>query len=228
MLSNKQFLTWMLRRSRNGKAFGGFQWNPIGQWTEAPDWKPVRKCGNGLHGNDGYSTGAGVRFQNLDVDFCIYDPSDMIRINQNEIKVKRAMVLLRNRLPTGLKFSGDLDLSYSNIIELPDGLEVAGSLRLDNTNISKLPNDLVVTGVLTISNSNITELPAGLKVESLDLFNSKVSKMAEFSGLIIEEELEELEELDPRNTIIYRCDHHLTILEIELIVRQSPRSVNHL
>ena len=34
---------------KNGLSSGGFQWPKSGH-VEAPDWKPTRECGNGLHG----------------------------------------------------------------------------------------------------------------------------------------------------------------------------------
>ena len=36
---------------KDGKSHGGFQWPmEVGATVTAPDWKPAKKCGNGLHG----------------------------------------------------------------------------------------------------------------------------------------------------------------------------------
>ena len=29
---------WIVRTDNNGESYGGFRWNGIGEWTEAPDW----------------------------------------------------------------------------------------------------------------------------------------------------------------------------------------------
>lgn len=34
-----------------GESYGAFIWpTEIGSTVEAPDWKPTKECGNGLHG----------------------------------------------------------------------------------------------------------------------------------------------------------------------------------
>lgn len=180
--------TWMIRRSHNGKSYGGFQWNPVGQWTEAPDWKPTYYCGNGLHGNDQYSMG--FWSDAPDVDFCVYDPSDMIRIDNDKIKVKRAMVLLRNQLPDGLTIGGNLELGNTKITELPSNLTVHGDLNISyfspnalsspswRSYITKLPPGLRVYGNLDLRYTYIKELPSDIKVEGdLDLRYSLIKSL---------------------------------------------------
>jgi hypothetical protein len=160
---------FFLRLSNNGRSYRGFQWNPIGEWTEAPDWNPVRECGNGLHGNkhtQKYCTWSNYQ----DVDFCEYDPSDVADLWDN-IKVKHARVLLRNELPEGLKeWKGGMNLYGTNIKFLPDNLTVGGDLSLMNSNIRSLPNNLTVEGSLNIRGSKIKTLPDNLTVgEVLDI-----------------------------------------------------------
>src|SRR5437660_6609964 len=41
---------WMIRLSKDGRSYGGFVWNDVGIWTDAPDWNPEPVCGGGLHG----------------------------------------------------------------------------------------------------------------------------------------------------------------------------------
>ena len=152
---------WMLRRSDGGESYGGFQWEPIGEWTEAPDWRPTDECGHGLHGNSPKSKG--FWSYGKDLDFCEYDPRDVVKLG-GKIKVKRARILMRNQLPDGLKFRGDLDLTNTFITELPKGLTVGGSLDLRNSAIETLPDGLKVGGYLDLRDTNIQKLPDGLKV----------------------------------------------------------------
>ena len=121
---------WMLRRSNEGKSVSsdakGFQWQPVGEWTEAPDWDPAPRCGGGLHGNGplskGYWEGGG------NIDFCVVD-GDMVDIDDAEkVKVRRAMIVLRDTLPGGLSVGGFLDLEGTQITALPDGLSVGGRI----------------------------------------------------------------------------------------------------
>ena len=134
---------WMLRRSDNGQAYGGFQWNPIGEWTEAPDWDPTPKCGGGLHGSAPEAWGYFTDYSSI--DFCITDGERVI-IDDSKIKVSRAMVLLRNSLPEGLTVGGWLDLRGTQIASLPEGLTVGGGLVLSGTQITSLPEGVVVKG----------------------------------------------------------------------------------
>src|SRR3972149_9111364 len=81
---------WMVRSSDNGTADGGFKWQPIGEWTTAPDWDPTPECGNGLHGQGpggwGYSQG-GSRFE------LVQTKGKRISIDSNKIKVKSAKII---------------------------------------------------------------------------------------------------------------------------------------
>ena len=116
---------WMLRRSDGGKAYGGFQWNPVGEWTEAPDWNPQPVCGGGLHGSAPEAFGYFERRPTI--EFCITE-GKRVTIGDDKIKVPRAMILLVNQLPEGLSVGGSLDLEGTQITQLPEGLSVGGSL----------------------------------------------------------------------------------------------------
>ena len=111
---------WMLRRSDDGEAYGGFQWAPVGEWTEAPDWNQKPTCGGGLHGNGPRSTGHWTNGK--DLDFCITD-GNFVDIDGEKGKVRRAMVVLRNVLPEGLHIGGSLYLRGTQITALPEGLQ---------------------------------------------------------------------------------------------------------
>lgn len=135
---------WMLRRSDGGKAYGGFQWSPIGEWTEAPDWNPAPVIGGGLHGVGPRSV-PGYWTEGEDIDFCMVDPDESVHVSSNRIlKVRRAMVLLRNELPEGLSVGGLLDLEGTGVTELPVGLSVGGDLDLRGTGVTELPVGLSV------------------------------------------------------------------------------------
>ena len=130
---------WMLRRSNGGKSYNDFQWNPVGEWTEAPDWDPSPRCGGGLHGNGPKSIG-GYYTAGVDIDFCFID-EPIVTIDE-KIKVRRAMILSRNSLPEGLQVGGNLDLRGTQITSLPEGLQVGGYLDLQDTQITSLPEGL--------------------------------------------------------------------------------------
>jgi len=113
---------WMLRRSNNGKSYKGFQWRPVGEWTEAPDWDPLPICGGGLHGNT--KNCSGFWCDGKDLDFCAVE--NIVKIGSEKIKCQRAMVLLRNRLPKIDKWTGSLDLRGCDLkgITLPERYKI--------------------------------------------------------------------------------------------------------
>jgi len=85
---------WMLRTSHNGISFGGFKWNPIDEWTEAPDWKPTPSCGGGLHGITPHFN----RTDNFVYDrfeLCEIE-GDIIPIDGDKVKVRRAKIVAIN------------------------------------------------------------------------------------------------------------------------------------
>ena len=127
---------WFLRRSDAGSSHEGFQWSPVGEWTEAPDWNESDRCGGGLHGNDSETTDCWWSDGN-DLDFCVYD-GPMVRIGGKggKIKIRRAMVVLRNEFPPWLtEWSGSLDLENTGITYLGYLQSVGGWLDLRGTGI---------------------------------------------------------------------------------------------
>src|SRR5271157_4762662 len=52
---NEKYVLCLRTVDKNGCAYNGFRWPKKG-YVEAPDWKPTKECGNGLHG---YLRGAG-------------------------------------------------------------------------------------------------------------------------------------------------------------------------
>ena len=171
---------WMLRRSSSGRAVSpeanGFCWSPIGEWTEAPDWDPSPRCGGGLHGCGPQSSG--FYTSGRDIDFCLVD--DVVDIDGEKLKCRRAMVLLRNALPEGLSVGGYLDLEGTQITALPEGLSVGRSLYLRGTQITALPEGLNVGGYLDLRGTQITALPEGLSVgRSLYLRGTQITALPE-------------------------------------------------
>jgi hypothetical protein len=171
---------WILRRSNNGKSYNGFVWQPIGEWTIAPDWDPRAECGGGLHGN-GPKTDAGNCFWTTGsrLEFCeIGDKFVTIVGSTGKIKCESARILLINSLPAGLQVGGWLDLSGTGFITLPVDLHVGGSLDLRDTGITELPADLRVGGYLDLSGTGIAKLPANLRVGRwLDLRGTGITKL---------------------------------------------------
>ena len=154
---------WMIRQDNAGVAYGGFEWKPLGQWTEAPDFSPETRCGGGLHGQNhlasGYSTG-GSRLV-----FC-ETRGQQINLS-NKIKVPAARALLIDQLPPGLTFRAGLSLQgCTALTSLPEGLKVGGDLYLCGcTALTSLPEGLKVGGDLDLTKCTaFTSLPEGLEV----------------------------------------------------------------
>jgi hypothetical protein len=157
---------WILRRSDNGKSYGGFAWQPVGEWTIAPDWNPRAECGGGLHGN-GQKTDEENCFwaEGNRLEFCeIGDKFVAVEGPNGKIKCDRARILLINELPANFHVGEWLDLRDTGITELPANLHVGGWLDLRGTKITTLPAGLQVGGKLDLSGTAITTLPANLHV----------------------------------------------------------------
>lgn len=134
---------WMLRRSDGGRAYGGFRWNDVGEWTEAPDFINNKECGFGLHGNGPNSSG--YWGDGIDIDFCEVYSVDLVDLG-DKVKCRRARILLRNELPNNLSVSGSLNLSHTQITKLPNNLSVSGDLDLGNTKIVEIPESVKIGG----------------------------------------------------------------------------------
>jgi hypothetical protein len=82
---------WIVRFSNDGIGYGGFVWNPVGEWTTAPDWNSKPECGGGLHGQGvggwGYCSG-GTRFE------LAQTRGKRVVIEGEKIKVKSAKIVL--------------------------------------------------------------------------------------------------------------------------------------
>ena len=74
-------------------------------------------------------------------------------------------------LPKGLKVKGDLDISYTDIMEIPDDCEF-GSLYMCSTKITKLRDNLILSDLWT-DNSFLKELPKNLVVFNMLKMSNK-------------------------------------------------------
>ena len=93
----------------------------------------------------------------------------------NYLNVRNSLL---TELPKGLKVNGDLDISYTDIMEIPDDCEfdslymcstritklrdnlTLSNLWIDNSFLKELPKNLVVFNMLKMSNKSITALPS--------------------------------------------------------------------
>ena len=134
---------WMIRQSDGGKSYRGFEWAPVGEWTEAPDWDRAPRCGGGLHGQA--REGSGYSTHQPRLEFC-ETSGERVVIHGEKIKVRRARILLVDALPAGLEMGGGtLYLEgCTSLTALPAGLEMGGgSLYLEGcTSLTALPADL--------------------------------------------------------------------------------------
>ena len=93
------------------------------------------------------------------------------------------------RLPKGLKVTGYLDISMTNITEIPDDCEF-NELYMKMTKITKLRDDMMLFS-LDARGSSLTELPKGLKVKDmLDISYTNISEIpddCEFCSLFMED-----------------------------------------
>ncbi len=161
---------WIIRRSDNGKSHGGFVWQPLGEWTEAPDWNPSLECGGGLHGNGPKTSPSECHWSDGSrLEFCEVGP-EFVRVYgkpDGKIKCRKARILMINALPDGLKVGGSLYLrGCTGLTALPEGLKVGGDLDLRGcTGLTALPDGLKVSGYLDLSRcTGLTALPDGLTV----------------------------------------------------------------
>jgi hypothetical protein len=84
--------SWLFRMDFDGLAFGGFLWEPLGEWTEAPDWDPAPRCGGGLHGQG--PLGAGYAQGGARAVLC--ETEGAVVGLPGKVKVRRARVVLVN------------------------------------------------------------------------------------------------------------------------------------
>ena len=136
---------WMVRFSNDGVGHNGFKWNPVGEWTEAPDWTTDAVCSGGLFGQSlggwGYCK-KGNRFE-----FCEIDGEKVV-VESEKTKVRRAKILCVDQeafaLLAEFDFGGSLYLQDYNH-PLPQSLvNVGGSLDLQGYN-HPLPVGLIKT-----------------------------------------------------------------------------------
>ncbi|HEY0347578.1 MAG TPA: hypothetical protein VGC60_05430, partial [Pyrinomonadaceae bacterium] len=106
---------WMIRLSKDGRAYNGFIWNPVGEWTEAQDWDSKPVCGRGLHGQ---GPGAwGFAHEGTRLELAETDPQRIV-VGDNKIKTPRARILCTGSealetalyLLSGYTFPGSLNL----------------------------------------------------------------------------------------------------------------------
>ena len=92
------------------------------------------------------------------------------------------------RLPKGLKVTGYLDISMTNITEIPDNCEF-NDLYMKFTKITKLRDDMMLFS-LDANDSSLTELPKGLKVKDmLNISHTGITEIpddCEFGSLFME------------------------------------------
>jgi Leucine-rich repeat (LRR) protein len=116
-------------------------------------------------------------------------------------------------LPTGLRVSQYLDLSYTPITQLPEGLAVGGSCNLSHSQVAALPEGLTVARSLDLSHTPITRLPEDLVVGAdLDLTGTLITALPadlRVGGKIIPPEGRSIETM---HATTHRSSHGKTIL----------------
>ena len=91
----------------------------------------------------------------------------------NYLNVRNSLL---TELPKGLKVNGDLDISYTDIMEIPDDCEF-GSLYMCSTRITKLRDNLTLYDLWT-DNSFLKDLPKNLVVfNMLKMTNKSITAL---------------------------------------------------
>lgn len=91
----------------------------------------------------------------------------------NYLNVRNSLL---TELPKGLKVKGDLDISYTDIMEIPDDCEF-DSLYMCNTRITRLRDNLILSDLWT-DNSFLKELPKNLVVfNMLKMTNKSITAL---------------------------------------------------
>jgi len=112
---------WMIRNSNDGVGYGGFKWEPVGEWTTCPKWTRDDTCeGGGLFGQGpegmGYM-GTGTRFE-----LCETDP---IRVSlDDKIKTPRAKIIAVNQEAFDV-FMVLCNGKFAGQLIIPSGVEIS-------------------------------------------------------------------------------------------------------
>lgn len=142
-MSIAKYKHWMVRFDNDGESYNGFKWNPVGEWTVAPDWDPKPVCGGGLFGQGPGGFGlvkAGTRFV-----FC--ETTEPVVVNGAEVKVEAARIVAVDEEAwkllaevTGGVFPGSLNLSrYRKLI--PESITGCGGYCILRDYNHELPNN---------------------------------------------------------------------------------------
>ena len=150
---------WMIRFDNDGEGYGGFKWNPLGEWTEAPDWNTKAECSGGLFGQSPDCNG----FCTSRTDMVLCEIDTIIEVEGNKIKTNKALRLATNKdIPAVFLngFSGNLDLwAYKH--RLPKGFTHFGGYLYLWDYKHKLPKGFTHCGGNLSLGGYKHQLPAG-------------------------------------------------------------------
>ncbi len=150
---------WMIRVERKDgySPTCNFKWQPVGQWTEAPDWNPKPECGGGLHGQASEAGGCLPSGGEI-VVFC-ETKGERVIINENKIKVREARRLLVGQLPKGLSFNSSLDLRDCDLTNIILPVLIKGNLNIDRSILKNTKMPRYVGGSLFMDGCNVKKIP---------------------------------------------------------------------
>ena len=169
--TEKQYMIRVTDGSERPESYGGFTWNRVGEWTEAPDWNPDPMCGGGLHGQ--HPEAGGYRHRGGTVPELLEIEGPVVKIGGDKVKVRRAKRIAVGNLnmPEMPRRWDALSLSdCTGLRELPMGL-AANWLNLARcTGLRDLPEGLSAEEIDLSDCTALRELPTGLSAETLDLY----------------------------------------------------------
>ena len=115
-----------VRFDDDGISYEGFRWQPLGEWTEAPDWSEEPVCGQGLHYQGPEAGGCrnpGKRLVVIETD------GPRVGIDGDKCKSRRARIIAINDLAPlrQMRWASSLNLrGCTSLTALPEGLTVGG------------------------------------------------------------------------------------------------------
>jgi len=143
---------WMIRTDNNGESYKGFTWKPLGQWTIAPDWDELPRCGGGLHGQNDTAFGCATDGRRL----VLCEIDQMVVIDKDKVKTNKAkIVAINTEIPPQFLTKVSIDLRGCDLkgITLPQS--IGGYLYLRDCDLKGITLPQSIGGYLDLSGCDL-------------------------------------------------------------------------
>jgi len=157
---------WMIRFDNDGESYKSFKWQPIGEWTSAPDWHTGATCDGGLFGQS--PKAAGFCKPGSRIVLC-ETKGEQIVVDNEKVKVQFAKIIAIGKDIPPIFFEklvgGSLYLSGYDLkgITLPQS--IGGSLDLRGCDLKGITLPQSIGGSLYLRGCDLKgiTLPHNLK-----------------------------------------------------------------